>query len=160
MNASPAWKLARRGKSAKDVFAARIRISVVEICRIKNSAWPEIYRSSRYVPAVEYLQAMRSRTLIMRSFAQHMGDLDLFVAPGVGSYTLGHTNLTGHPSVVLPSGFRKEGSAEHPSAVTFTGRLYGEAELLAVAHAYQQATGFHLRRPPMDRLQVEKPAIQ
>jgi Asp-tRNA(Asn)/Glu-tRNA(Gln) amidotransferase A subunit family amidase len=48
-----------------------------------------------------------------------------------------------------------------PAALTFTGRLYGEAELLAVGHAYQRATGFQLRRPPMDKLvgetNVKKP---
>jgi Asp-tRNA(Asn)/Glu-tRNA(Gln) amidotransferase A subunit family amidase len=65
------------------------------------------------------------------------------------------TNLTGHPSVVLPDGFRKAGGVELPQSIKFTGRLYGETELLAVAHAYQQATGHHLRRPPMDKLTPE-----
>jgi Asp-tRNA(Asn)/Glu-tRNA(Gln) amidotransferase A subunit family amidase len=53
---------------------------------------------------------------------------------------------------VLPDGFRKAGDVETPTALTFTGRLYGEKELLAVASAYQQATGHHLKRPPMDKL--------
>jgi Asp-tRNA(Asn)/Glu-tRNA(Gln) amidotransferase A subunit family amidase len=35
--------------------------------------------------------------------------------------------------------------------LTFTGRLYGETELLAVAHAYQRATDFHLARPPLEK---------
>jgi hypothetical protein len=39
-----------------------------------------------------------------------------------------------------------------PTAITLTGRLYGEAEPLAVAHAYQRATGFHLRHPLMVKL--------
>jgi Asp-tRNA(Asn)/Glu-tRNA(Gln) amidotransferase A subunit family amidase len=65
------------------------------------------------------------------------------------------TNLTGHPSVVLPDGFRKVGESELPLSIKFTGRLYGETELLAVAHAYQQATGHHLRRPPMEKLKTE-----
>jgi Asp-tRNA(Asn)/Glu-tRNA(Gln) amidotransferase A subunit family amidase len=66
------------------------------------------------------------------------------------------TNLTGHPTVVIPNGFRKTEEAELPYAITFTGRLYGESELLAVAHAFQWATGVHLRRPPMDKLAAEK----
>ena len=53
---------------------------------------------------------------------------------------------------MLPNGFTKRGGAEVPESITFTGRLYGEAELLAVAHAYQQATGHHLKRPPMDKV--------
>jgi len=56
---------------------------------------------------------------------------------------------------VLPNGFRKAGETEVPSAITFTGRLYGETDLLAVAHAYQQATGHHLKRPPMDKVTKE-----
>ena len=70
----------------------------------------------------------------------------------VGGNDLLITNLTGHPTLVLPNGFDKRGDAEMPTSLTFTGRLYGEAELLAVGHAYQQATGFHLRRPPLDKL--------
>ena len=53
---------------------------------------------------------------------------------------------------MLPNGFRKAGDVETPTALTFTGRLYGETELLAVAAAYQQATGHHLKRPSMDKL--------
>jgi Asp-tRNA(Asn)/Glu-tRNA(Gln) amidotransferase A subunit family amidase len=80
-----------------------------------------------------------------------MSQVDLYV----GGNDLLITNLTGHPTVVLPNGFRKSGEFETPTALTFTGRLYGETELLAVAHAYQQATGHHLKRPPMDRLSKE-----
>jgi hypothetical protein len=69
------------------------------------------------------------------------------------------TNLTGHPTVVIPNGFRKTEKAELPFSITFTGRLYGESELLAVAHAFQQATGVHLRRPPMDKLAAEKKQV-
>ena len=50
---------------------------------------------------------------------------------------------------MLPTGFRKVGERELPYSITFTGRLYGETELLAVAHAYQQATGHHLRHPAL-----------
>ncbi len=57
------------------------------------------------------------------------------------------TNLTGHPCVVLPNGFHADDGT--PTSITFNGRLQGETELLAVAHAYQQATDFHLARPPL-----------
>jgi Asp-tRNA(Asn)/Glu-tRNA(Gln) amidotransferase A subunit family amidase len=97
------------------------------------------------VPAVEYLRANRIRTLVMQEMEETMAQVDLYV----GGNDLLLTNLTGHPTAVLPNGFTKRGSAEVPSAITFTGRLYGETELLAVAHAYQQATGHHLRHPTL-----------
>lgn len=111
------------------------------------NAWPRIFRLSQFVPAVEYLRANRIRTLLARAMEDVMGEVDLYV----GGNDLVLTNLTGHPTVVLPNGFHKAGNAELPNALTFTGRLYGETELLAVAHAYQQATGHHLKRPPMEK---------
>jgi Asp-tRNA(Asn)/Glu-tRNA(Gln) amidotransferase A subunit family amidase len=112
--------------------------------------WPGMFRKGQFVPAVEYLRANRVRTLLMREMDEVMRSVDLYV----GGNDLVLTNLTGHPTVVLPDGFLKASDAELPRSITFTGRLYGEAELLAVAHAYQQATGHHLRRPPLDRLKA------
>ena len=96
--------------------------------------------------AVEYLRAQRLRTLLMQEMAKVMEAVDLYV----GGNDLFIANLTGHPTVVLPNGLRKAFGAESPTAITFTGRLWGESELLAVAHAYQEATGFHLKRPPQE----------
>jgi len=110
--------------------------------------WPRTFRQGQFVPAVEYLRANRIRSLLMQEMEEVMAKVDLYV----GGNDLLLTNLTGHPTVVLPDGFRKANGVEVPTAITFTGRLYGETELLAVAHAYQQATGFHLRRPPLDKL--------
>jgi Asp-tRNA(Asn)/Glu-tRNA(Gln) amidotransferase A subunit family amidase len=118
--------------------------------------WPGIFRQAMFVSAVDYIRANRVRTLVMREMETVMAGLDAYVATAGRDLLL--TNLTGHPSVVLPAGFRKDGKVEHPTAVAFTGRLYAETELLAVAHAYQQATGFHLRRPPMNPHAEEKPA--
>jgi Asp-tRNA(Asn)/Glu-tRNA(Gln) amidotransferase A subunit family amidase len=111
-------------------------------------AWPSIFRQGQFVPAVEYLRANRIRTLVMRAMEEVMVGVDLYV----GGNDVVLTNLTGHPTVVLPNGFRKAGAVELPNSISFTGRLYGETELLAVAHAYQQATGHHLKRPPMDKI--------
>jgi Asp-tRNA(Asn)/Glu-tRNA(Gln) amidotransferase A subunit family amidase len=115
--------------------------------------WPGIFRQAMFASAVDYIRANRVRTLVMREMAAVMENLDAYVSAGGRDLLL--TNLTGHPSVVLPNGFRQEGGAEHPTALTFTGRLYGETELLAVARAYQEATGHHLRKPPMERLKPE-----
>ncbi len=112
--------------------------------------WATTFRAGQFVPAVEYIRANRVRALLMQEMEEVMAQVDLYVGGPPDELAL--TNLTGHPTVVMPDGFRKAAEAEVPLAVTFTGRLYGEAELLAVAHAYQQATGAHLRRPPMDKL--------
>ncbi|HLN30168.1 MAG TPA: amidase [Gemmataceae bacterium] len=112
------------------------------------NVWPRTFRLGQFIPAVEYLRANRVRTLLMREMEEVMSQVDLYV----GGNDLLVTNLTGHPTVVMPNGFQKRGETDMPTSITFTGRLYGESELLAVGHAYQQATGFHLRRPPMDKL--------
>lgn len=113
------------------------------------NSWPGIFRLGQFVPAVEYLRANRIRRLLMDDMREVMSQVDLYV----DGNDLGLTNLTGHPTVVLPNGFRKGKELETPKSITFTGRLYGETNLLAVAHAFQQMTGHHLRHPPMDQLQ-------
>jgi Asp-tRNA(Asn)/Glu-tRNA(Gln) amidotransferase A subunit family amidase len=112
-----------------------------------EDAWPNVLRLARLIPAVEYLQANRVRTLIMRAMAELMATVDLYVAPSFGGDNLLLTNLTGHPAVVLPNGFDTAGA---PTSITFTGRLYDEATLLSVARAYQDATGFHQCHPPLE----------
>jgi Asp-tRNA(Asn)/Glu-tRNA(Gln) amidotransferase A subunit family amidase len=107
--------------------------------------WKPYFRAARFVSAGDYLRANRIRALLMQEMRAVMDKLDLYI----GGNDLLLTNLTGHPTIVLPNGFRKRGKREVPKSITFTGRLFGEAELLAVGHAYQRATGFHLRRPPL-----------
>ncbi|MBX9584297.1 MAG: amidase [Gemmataceae bacterium] len=115
-------------------------------------AWGRTFRAYRFVSAVDYLRAQRVRTLLMREMAKVMEDVDVYV----GGNDLLVTNLTGHPSVVLPNGLRKgRNDTETPTAITFTGRLWGEGELLAVAKAYQEKTGHHLKRPDMAKVTKE-----
>ncbi len=109
-----------------------------------ENAWPNVFRQARTIPAVEYIQANRARTLLMREMEMMIEGLDAWIAPSFGGDNLLVTNLTGHPSVVVPNGFRSDGT---PTSITFNGRLFGESEILALAHAYQLATGFHLRHP-------------
>jgi Asp-tRNA(Asn)/Glu-tRNA(Gln) amidotransferase A subunit family amidase len=119
-----------------------------------GALWPTSFQASQFVTAVDYIRANRIRSRLMAEMAKEMEKVDLYV--GGGDLTI--TNLTGHPTVCLPDGFTKRGGAEVPKSLTFTGRLYGEAELLAVAKAYQDATGHHLKRPPQEKWVVEKPA--
>ncbi|MGB2868415.1 MAG: amidase [Bacteroidota bacterium] len=114
--------------------------------QIKN-AWPNSFRTSRLIPAVEYIQANRIRTLVIRDMQKLMNDIDVYVTPSFGGDNLLLTNLTGHPCVVLPDGFTKEGT---PSSISFMGQLFGEAKLLAVAKKYQDATSFHLKHPKLE----------
>ena len=127
--------------------------------------WPNTFRTARFIPAVEYIQAARARTLVMETMAKVFEGVDVIIAPANGSDQLTVTNLTGHPAVILPNGlrgpdapkfpfddpsdFQNAGGPGTPTSLTFLGKLYGEAELLALARAYQEATGFHLKHPKM-----------
>lgn len=115
--------------------------------------WGNTFRAGQFVTAVEYIRAMRLRTLLMQQFAEMMKSVDLYVCPA-GS-DLYQTNLTGHPTVCVPNGFQAARGVDMPVGLTFTGRLYEETTLLAVAKAYQEATGFHTKRPPMDKVTKE-----
>ncbi len=109
-------------------------------------AWPTVFRLGQTIPAVEYLRANRIRTLLMREMEKLMRDVDVYLAPSFGGDNLLLTNLTGHPAVVMPNGFRK--SDHTPTSITLTGGLYGETDVLALAVAFQDETDYHLQRPP------------
>lgn len=115
--------------------------------RQNDNAWPNLFRQSRLVPAVEYLQANRLRTIAMQRMRKLMENIDVYVCPTYGLRNLLLTNLTGHPQLTLPNGFRADGT---PTSITFTGRLFGENALIAIARLYQEATSFHRRRPPLE----------
>lgn len=108
-------------------------------------AWPNVFRQGRLLPAADYLRAQRIRTLLMREMEECLEGVDVLVAPTFGGDALLLTNLTGHPCVVVPNGFRLSDGT--PTSLTFTGRLFGENDLLAVADLFQRATDFHTRRP-------------
>ena len=108
--------------------------------------WPNTFRSSRFIPAVEYIRAQRARTLLMREMDQLMSKWDVFVSPSPGSASLLISNLTGHPAVCVPCGFPKG----LPQAIMFTGRLYEEGLPLRVALAFERATKWHTMHPKMD----------
>jgi Asp-tRNA(Asn)/Glu-tRNA(Gln) amidotransferase A subunit family amidase len=110
--------------------------------------WGNTFRTGQFVPAVEYLRACRIRTLVMQEMERTMAGIDAYI----GGDDLTLTNLTGHPTVVVPDGTRDKGKNDQPGTITFTGQLFGETDLLALAHAYQQVTTAHLQRPPLDML--------
>jgi Asp-tRNA(Asn)/Glu-tRNA(Gln) amidotransferase A subunit family amidase len=110
-----------------------------------KSAWPNSFRTSQFIPAVEYIQANRARRMLIEQLNQKMKSIDVFIAPSFGQ-NLRATNLSGHPCVVLPNGFRNG----LPGSITFTGQLFGEGKLLKVAQIYQNATGFDDKHPAMN----------
>jgi Asp-tRNA(Asn)/Glu-tRNA(Gln) amidotransferase A subunit family amidase len=116
-----------------------------QMVRQQRGAWPNTFRASRFIPAVEYINANRIRTLLMRQVDQVMQQVDVFVTPSFGGNVLLTTNLTGHPTLAVPNGYREDDGT--PVSISFVGRLYGEADVLAVGKAYQDATDFHRKHP-------------
>jgi Asp-tRNA(Asn)/Glu-tRNA(Gln) amidotransferase A subunit family amidase len=108
--------------------------------------WPNTFRTSRFIPAVEYLRAQRARTILMLEMEKLMSQWDVFVSPAPGSASLLVTNLTGNPAVVLPCGFVNE----LPLAIMFTGGVYDEVAPLRVALAFERATKWHTMHPTVD----------
>ncbi|MBZ5504377.1 MAG: amidase [Acidobacteriia bacterium] len=126
--------------------------------------WPNTFRSARFIPAVEYIQANRARMSAMEIVAKVFEQVDVIVAPTFSTQLL-ITNLTGHPAIILPNGLRgddapkarvrdngevENGGPGTPLSLTFLGQLYGEAKMLALAKAYQDATDFHRKHPQLD----------
>jgi len=112
--------------------------------QIKN-AWPNSFRASRFIPAVEYINANRVRFLLIQEMEKLIKDIDLYIAPSWEGDNLLLTNLTGHPCVVLPNGFTENGT---PTSISFIGRLFDEGKIIAFTKAYQDATDFHKKHPP------------
>lgn len=108
--------------------------------------WPNTFRSSRFIPAVEYLRAMRARSILQRQMDDLMRKWDVLVTPAPGSASLTLTNLTGQPQAVVPCGFINK----LPQAIMFTGNLYDEVSPLRVALAYERATEWHNMHPKFD----------
>ena len=127
--------------------------------------WPNQFRIARFYSAVDYIQAMRARTLAIAAMEKLFADVDVIVTPSQGNQ-LQATNLTGHPAVIVPNGIRGDGAPKSeneedgalnnaggpgtPVSLTFLGALYSDARLAAFARAYQDATSFHLQHPKLD----------
>jgi Asp-tRNA(Asn)/Glu-tRNA(Gln) amidotransferase A subunit family amidase len=123
--------------------------------RQERNAWPHVFRAARLVPAVEFLQMNRHRTMLMQEMHQTMESFDVVITPTYAGGTLGITNLTGHPCVCLPNEFvpledaAADSPRREPRSFTLIGGLYKDAAVARVAHAYQKETDFHTRRPPV-----------
>ena len=109
-------------------------------------AWPNTFRAARFIPAVEYINASRVRQQLIDEFYQKTKDVDVVLTPSFAGTQLLTTNLTGNPCVVVPNGFNDKGS---PTSISFVGKLFEEGNLVALARAYQEATDWEDKVPPM-----------
>jgi Asp-tRNA(Asn)/Glu-tRNA(Gln) amidotransferase A subunit family amidase len=126
--------------------------------------WPNQFRAAHFYSAVDYIQAMRARTLAIAEMAKLFSNVDIIVTPSQG-VQLAATNLTGNPAIIVPNGIRgddapkpaseEDGSLQNaggpgtPVSLTFLGSLYSDARVAAFARAYQEATGFHRVHPKL-----------
>lgn len=101
-------------------------------------------RQSRFIPAVEYLQANRHRQVLMDKMDDVFKATDVLIVRTFGRQLL-ITNLTGHPALVIPAGFDDKG---RPTSITLVGKLFEEDQLLAFAGFIQGLTDHHKQRPP------------
>lgn len=114
------------------------------IRRQDKSFWPNGFRISRLIPAVEYINANRHRSSLIEAMNGFIKNYDVLIVPTFAGNQLSITNLTGHPVVVFPIGFNERGL---PNSITLVGNLYDEATILAAAKAYQDATDFNKQHP-------------
>lgn len=111
-----------------------------------RNAWPNLFRSSRFIPAVEYIQANRYRNILIEEIHALFSSYDVIVTPSYGGNQLQVTNLTGHPALCMPNGFNEKGS---PVSITFLANLFEEEKLIILGRAYQEHTDWQHKRPPM-----------
>lgn len=119
---------------------------VSELTRQSSGAWPNSFRTARFVPAVEFIRAQRARRILMRHADVLMSQYDAFITPNSSS-SLTMTNLTGHPALAVPCGFNEQ---DNPLVLMITGRLYDEATILDIGWQYEQATEWHTKRPDFE----------
>src|SRR5262249_13877144 len=115
--------------------------------------------------AVDYLQAMRARSPMKKAMDELYAKYDALIAPSrstvanpinvdfdksypgvAGPPLIPAGNIVGQPAISVPNGF---GEKNLPTGIQFTGRIWTESKLVAIAHAFQQATEWHKKRPPI-----------
>lgn len=130
--------------AAFDELTRSGRDSLIE--RQDQAFWPNIFRASRLIPAVEYINANRFRTELIKVTNDFMQQWDVVIVPTFSGNQSAITNLTGHPVVVFPIGFGTRGT---PLSLSLVGNLYDEASILTAAKAFQESTDFNKKHPPL-----------
>jgi len=118
------------------------------LTRQTKNDWPNQFRTSRFVPAVEYINAQRHRYILMQKVNEVINQYDAILCPSRGDGNQSAiTNLTGHPVVCVPDGFNKKSNT--PTGISFVGKLFDEATILLVAKKYQEQTNWDETHPAL-----------
>ncbi len=128
--------------AAFDELTRTDRDSLIE--RQDKSFWPNSFRASRFIPAVEYINANRYRSVLCQQVQEAMKKYDVVITPTFAGSQLSITNLTGNPVVCMPMGFNQRNL---PVSISLIGNLYDEASILEAAKAYQNKTDHHKKHP-------------
>lgn len=133
------------GSEAAAAFDAFTRLDMDEqMTRQTRNDWPNYFRQARTIPAVEYINTMRHRSVLMEKTNQAMKEFDVVISPSFGGRQLAITNLTGHPALCMPIGLSKQGT---PNSITFLANLFKEEALLSVGTFFQSITSFDEMHP-------------
>jgi Asp-tRNA(Asn)/Glu-tRNA(Gln) amidotransferase A subunit family amidase len=130
-------------------------------------AWPNLFRQSRFLSAVDFVQTDRFRRKVAREMAHVMSQVDLLLVPSLRDEMLTITNFTGHPSLTFRAGFVEVSEARSdwapdpahplpkfspprrvPHGVTLIGRLFDEGTLVRAGMALERSFGVAGERPP------------
>lgn len=115
------------------------------VAQRKNS-WPNIFRAARFIPAVEYVQMSRQRSVLIEEMYELTSQYDVIVTPSFAGQQLQITNLTGHPALCIPNGFSANGS---PTSITLLANLFDEEKLIMLGRLIQENTDWQAQRPPI-----------
>jgi Asp-tRNA(Asn)/Glu-tRNA(Gln) amidotransferase A subunit family amidase len=129
-------------------------------------AWPNIFRQSRFISAVDYVQADRFRRLVAQEMQRVLTQVDLLIVPSLQDEMLTIGNFVGVPSLTLRAGFvevteeRSDWAPDPalplkvfapprrvPHGVTLIGRLFDEGTLASVGLALERALDVAAERP-------------
>lgn len=130
-------------------------------------AWPNTFRQSRFLSAVDFVQADRFRRKVAQEMARVMSSVDLLLVPSLRDEMLTLTNFTGHPSLTLRAGFvqvsepRSDWAPDPahppikfatprrvPHGVTLIGKLFDEGTIAQAGLGMERAFGVAAERPP------------
>ncbi|MDY0202489.1 MAG: amidase, partial [Tenuifilaceae bacterium] len=115
-----------------------------QMVRQVKDAWPNFFRKARYIPAVEYIQANRIRTVLINEFSRLFEEVDIIISPSFADNQLLMTNLTGHPAISIPTGFT---DTKLPTSITLISNWYREDNILLLAKKYQDKTLWFREKP-------------
>jgi Asp-tRNA(Asn)/Glu-tRNA(Gln) amidotransferase A subunit family amidase len=119
-----------------------------QLTRQTKNDWPNQFRTSRFIPAVEYINAQRHRYTLMQKVNEVISQYDAIICPSRGGGNQSAiTNLTGHPVVCIPTGL--DAKTKLPTGVSFVGKLYDEGTLLRIAQFFQSHTAYEDIHPEL-----------